>query len=101
MSTIQNWIESSRCEYVAGSYNGQGRGDGYDVRIFRDVKTSRYIIEAQQVSSGRCSYYTASTLDGAQAVGADGYTPGGAPGKYTYVAAPDRLAEVRVLTCSL
>jgi hypothetical protein len=78
---------------VWASINGHDRGDGYDVEAYR--LGSRYLVRVYYVRGGRSSWYTASTLEGARAVGAAGWTPGGAPGAYRYVSDPSRLAELR------
>lgn len=80
-------------ECVWSSINGHGRGDGYDVETY--ALGSRYLIRVYRVPTGRSSWYVAGTLEGAQAVGRAGYTPGSAPGAYRYVSAPSRLKELR------
>ena len=95
--TIRDWVRSDDCERVAGSANGHGRGDGYDVTTFRSRSTGRYLVEVYEVGSSCVSWYVAPTVDGASAVGAAGYTPGGAPGDYEYVVRPGALREVRAV----
>lgn len=96
-TNIWHWIESDDCFAVDSSTNGFGRGDGYDVCCYRSATTGRYVVQVQEVGASWSSWYVATTLDGAKAVDAAGYTPGSAPGRYTYICKPSRLREVRAL----
>ncbi len=78
---------------VWSSINGQGRGDGYDVEAY--VLGSRFLVRVYEISGGYSLWYVADSLADAKAVGALGYSPGGAPGKYRYVRNPARLLELR------
>lgn len=100
---------------VHRSANGRDRGDGYDVMTYRLRATpvggvflgptaaillgprpkERYLVHVWQIGSGYEAWYVSDTLEGALAVGAQGYTPGSAPGRYAYVSRPERLREIR------
>ena len=77
---------------VWSSINGHGRGDGYDVQVFQ--LGARYLVSVDEVGGSYISYYVAATLEDAKAVGAGGYTPGSAPGRYRYVRDVARLKEI-------
>ena len=85
--------------HVWGQSNGHGRGDGYDVDVYRSG-SGRYVVRVYHVSMGRSSWYVASTLDAARRVGAAGYTPGTARGAYRYVSDWRRLREARTTSAA-
>lgn len=94
MSRMTNGEIVAVCgECVWASINGHGRGDGYDVEVYRLRR--RYLVRVSYVRGGRSSWYIASSLEDAQAVGAAGYTPGCGPGRYRTVIDPSRLTEIR------
>ena len=96
-STVWDWVQSDDaiCVPEATSTNGYDRGDGYDVSTWRSVSTGRYLVCDYKISARMVCWYVAWTLDAAFAIGRAGYTPGSAPGRYTRVWRPSRLAEVR------
>lgn len=96
-ANVNDWADSDDAEHVECSANGVGRGDGYDVDVFRSRSTRRYLVRVWHVRSRRASWFVAETLAGARTVGRAGWTPGTAPGLYIYSVAPDRLREVRAL----
>lgn len=93
--TIENWVESADCEAVGESANGFGRGDGHDVDAFRSRRTGRYLVRVVEISRNRHTWYVATDQNDAHAVGAPGWTPGCAPGRYRYVSRTGMLREVR------
>lgn len=72
---------------------GRGRGDGYDVEVY--AMGARYLASVYDVWHGGVSWYVADGLDAAREVGAEGYTPGSAPGRYRRVLDVSRLREIR------
>lgn len=86
-------VVSTSGDRVWASINGRDRGDGYDVEAYELGR--RYLVRVYDIRAGWSSWYVASTLEGAQAVGAAGWTPGCAPGAYRYVRDVSRLAELR------
>lgn len=97
MATIYDWIASSDATYVDADINGQGRGDGWNARVYRSETTRRYIVRAERIDRRKEYWFVAETQDGSDAAIAHGYTPGSGPGSYRPVGNPDRLKEVRML----
>jgi hypothetical protein len=97
MTTIYDWISSSDANYIDADINGQGRGDGWNVRTYKSESTGRYIVRAEKINVRKDYWFVANSKSGADAVGAHGYTPGGCAGNYRCVRNPDRLMEVRML----
>lgn len=96
MSAVFDWIEGDDSLLILASFNGHGRGDGYDVYVYQSVSTGRYIMRVVDVPSKRSRWYVARTLEGAKAVAAQGWTPGHGPGSYHSVSNPNRLKEVTI-----
>lgn len=97
MATIYDWIASSDATYVDADINGQGRGDGWNVRTYKSESTGRYIVRAEKINVRKDYWFVANSESGADAVAARGYTPGGCAGDYVCVRDADRLKEVRML----
>lgn len=96
-ANVHDWADSDDAEHVECDVNGAGRGDGYDVDIYRSRSTRRYLVRVWHVRTRRSSWFVAETLAGARTVGRAGWTPGTAPGLYKYSVTPDKLREVRAL----
>jgi hypothetical protein len=98
-ATVHDWARSEDAEHVECSANGVGRGDGYDVDIYRSRSTHRYLVRLWRVGSMVMSWWVADTLDNARAVP---YPPRPrVTPPFTAISAPDRLREVRALTAQI
>ena len=96
-ATVHDWARSEDAEHVECSANGVGRGDGYDVDIYRSRSTRRYLVRVWRVGSMVTTWAVADTLAGARAV--RGSAAQHAP--FVWLSAPDRVREVRALSAQI